>query len=1256
MWVSLGCWSLACGFWLAPRTSIVGAGAPQWQEGNGYRFAELLLPKTGKTGFSLLAPEATGIFFTNFLAQERHLTNQILLNGSGVACGDVDGDGWCDLYFCGLDGPNKLYRNLGNWKFEDITEAAGVACPNLDATGALLADVDGDGDLDLIVNSIAGGTHVFLNDGKGHFTESTRGGPLNPNRCGMSMAMGDLRGNGNLDLYVANYRIVTFRDQPNTKFSFRLDANRQPVVDAINGRLLTEPDLTNRFNFHATVGQKGGTFLPEENGEPDVLYRNDGKGNFTPVSWTDGAFLNEKGSPLAQAPFDWGLAVMFRDLNGDGAPDIYVCNDFSSPDRIWINNGKGSFRAINPLAVRQTSLTSMGVDFADINRDGFDDFFVVDMLSRQHQRRHQQRIDIRPEILPLGAIENRPQSSRNTLFLNRGDSTYMEIAQFSGVEASEWSWTPIFLDVDLDGYEDLLISNGFQRDGMNVDFLKRVEAMKKGAQMSSLEQLRLRRVFPALPAAKVAFRNSGHLTFEDTSALWGFNTESIGQGMALADLDNDGDLDVVINNMNGVAGVYRNETAAPRLAVRLKGKPPNTRGIGARIKVTGGPVAQTQEMICGGRYLSSDDPMRVFAAGSVTNRLTIEVTWRNGARSFVPGAKPNCLYEVDEEVQSAKPEVPPPRSNVAGPVYFEDVSGSLGHKHHEDLFDDFALQPLLPNRLSQLGPGVSWFDLDGDGWDDLIIASGRGGQLAAFRNDAHGNFKRFTEAPFSQLVTRDQTTVLPWQIAPGKVSLLVGSANYEDGLVMGSCVRQYDIAGKSVEDILPAQESSTGPLAMADIDGDGTLDLFVGGRVIAGRYPEPASSLLFRGRGAKFVPDVENTRALAHIGLVSAALFSDLDGDGLPELILACEWGPIRIFRNNHGKLTPWDAPLITTNAQVSSMNQLNGWWNGVAAGDFDGDGRLDIVASNWGRNTKYESFRAQPLRIYYGDLAGNGAVDIVEAYFDSVMNKVVPFAPLHRLGPAMPSVQERMGSYEAYSKASVEEIYGERLKTAKQLRANWLESTLFLNRGDRFEAIPLPFPAQMAPAFAVCVGDLDGDGHEDIFLSQNFFAVQPETSRADAGRGLWLRGNGKGEFADVPGQESGVKIYGEQRGAALCDYDGDGRVDLVVTQNAAETKLYKNTRGRPGLRVRLKGPAGNPNGIGASLRLIMGDTMGPAREIHAGAGYSSHDSVVQVLGTPAVPTQLRVRWPGGKTMTGVVPPGAREISVDMEGNVKLLH
>jgi hypothetical protein len=373
----------------------------------------------------------------------------------------------------------------------------------------------------------------------------------------------------------------------------------------------------------------------------------------------------------------------------------------------------------------------------------------------------------------------------------------------------------------------------------------------------------------------------------------------------------------------------------------------------------------------------------------------------------------------------------------------------------------------------------------------------------------------------------------------------------------------------------------------------------------------------------------------------------------------------VKIFRNDQGTFIEWDAPvkfatsavappqLETRNSKLETLSAFTGWWNGVATGDFDGDGKLDIVASNWGRNTPYESHREQPLRLLYGSWVSSDSGDLLEAYYDPAMQRLVPERLLSFVSRGLPFVRERYTTYEAFARASVEEILGERMKQTQELQAQWLETTVFLNRGGWFEARALPVEAQMAPAFAVCVGDMDGDGHEDLFLSQNFYATRPDTPRYDGGRGLWLRGDGQGGFSAVPGQQSGVKVYGEQRGAALCDYDGDGRVDLAVTQNGAETKLYRNVAARPGLRVRLIGPPGNPLGVGAALRLMTGDKLSPIREVHAGSGYWSQDSAVQVLALPELSTRIWVRWPGGRTTTSEVPAGAKEIAINTSGAVK---
>jgi hypothetical protein len=1198
-------------------------------------------PAGGCPGFTRMTAEQTGVVFTNRLSPDRSLTNQIYFNGSGVAAGDVDGDGWCDLFFCGLDSPNALLRNRGQWRFEDIAARSGVDCPGLDCTGAALADLDGDGDLDLVVNTIGTGTHVFLNDGAARFTRQV---VLNSGRAGHSLALADVDGDGDLDLYVANYRTTTLRDMPGTKFRLNVVDGR-PVITHVNDRPVTEPDLAGRYS----VDMQGRV---TEFGEPDALFFNDGRGDFFAAAWTDGTFLDEDGRPLERPPYDWTLSAMFRDFNGDGAPDLYTCSDFSPPDRFWLNDGRGRFRLAPRLTLRTTPMFSMGLDVADVNRDGLDDLFVSDMLSRSHRLRMVQVGDLVPVILEVGRVDDRPQYLRNVLQVNRGDGTWAELGRFAGVSASEWTWCPVFLDVDLDGYEDLLVTTGHERDAMNGDIAERVRTARLRQDLNRRQMLELARLFPPLATPNVAFRNRGDLAFEDVGEAWGYALPGVSQGQALADLDNDGDLDVAINQLNGPALLLRNESPAPRLAVRLKGRAPNTRGIGAKLVVEGGPVRQSQEMIAGGHYLSSSEPLRVFAAGHATNRLRVEVRWRSGRHSLVTNVPANCLLEVDESAAGPPLPVAPPPS---GPL-FVDASERLNHRHVENFFDDFARQPLLPRKLSQLGPGVTWADVNGDGADDLVIASGNGGTLALYLNDGRGGFAPSRAPPVNFAVTRDQTTVLAWPRAPGEVVLLAGSANYEDALEIGPVARQYDLAAGRMDDSLPPATWSAGALALADVDADGDLDLLVAGRCVGERFPEPASAWLFRRQNNQWVRDEEAARLLDRVGLVTGATFTDLTGDGWPELVLATEWGPLRLYRNERGRLAPWVPPLRGESgspAAAPTLSELTGWWQGVAAGDLDGDGRLDLIAANWGRNTFHRPTPDHPLRLYHGDFDANGTLDVIETGWDPEGRQEVPLRGLQAMKAALPFLAEVTPTYEQYGRAGVQQLLGTRWDKAARLETRTLDSMAFLNRGDHFEARSLPAEAQWAPAFGVTVADFDGDGAEDVFLSQNFFAVRPDDWRYDAGRGLLLRGDGRGHLVPVPGQDSGLKIYGEQRGCAVADFDRDGRPDLAVAQNGNQTRLFRNAGARPGLRVRLHGPPGNAWAVGALVRLRFGEgeRRGPAREIRAGSGYWSQDGATLVLATPEPPAAVEVRWPGGRETVAPVPSGTRELEVRWSGS-----
>ena len=587
----------------------------------------------------MVSAAETGIHFTNVLDELSAAANRTLQNGSGVAVGDFNGDGRPDVFLCSLQGECALYANLGGGHFTNVTQGSGINVTKRICRGAVFADINGDGWLDLLISTLGGGVLCFLNDGKSGFADQTESAGTKSKAGSTTLALADFDGDGTLDLYVTNYRAEDIRDRA------RIDIMR------VNGRVLPVPELRDRIELtaHGMI----------EYGESDVFYRNDGQGHFSAISWTNGIFLQESGMPLAAPPLDWGLAATFRDLNDDGFPDLYVCNDYWTPDRIWLNDGKGRFRAIDPLAIRHTSENSMGVDFADIDRDGHTDFIVLDMLSRDPSRRKRQVAAQTPSAPRIGEIGNRPQIMRNTLFHNRGDGTFEELANYAGVEASDWSWQPVFIDVDLDGFEDLIVPAGHTRDIQDWDATIKIKSLQHSwprdidrteqQKAFTREMMEHTRLYPTLEMPIAAFRNRGNLQFEETTQEWGTDALGVHQGIAFADFDGDGDLDFVVNNLNAPAAFYRNETGSPRVAVRLKGLPSNTQGIGARVTLLGGAVPrQTQEVVSGGRYLSGFDPLLVFAAGDKNPRMTIQVKWRRGKTSVVPNVSGNRVYEISE--------------------------------------------------------------------------------------------------------------------------------------------------------------------------------------------------------------------------------------------------------------------------------------------------------------------------------------------------------------------------------------------------------------------------------------------------------------------------------------------------------------------------------------------------------------------------------------------------------------------------------
>jgi hypothetical protein len=1201
-----------------------------WHNEDSYRWRELPVARGDHAGFTELSAEDLGIHFVDSVPQDSVLLNRNLALGSGVALGDVDGDGLVDIFLARVGGPSALYKNLGNWKFKDITRESGLELRGRNTLGATLVDVDGDGDLDLFVTSLGGPNGLFLNDGHGHFTEVTDAAGLTSHRGSTTATFADVDGDGTVDLYIANYK---------AKDALDIFPPQERYYDQVVRKVGDHFEVAPRFREHYRVEMRPdlGAVVRTQRAEPDWFYLNDGHGKFTHVPFTSGRFLDEDGKRLAEEPDRFGLTARFFDANGDGYPDLYVCNDFEDPDQFWINDGKGTFRLAPRLALRSNSNSAMAMDFSDIDRDGNTDFFVADMLSRDSRRRKTQSPTHTPLPKQIGVIDDRPQMQRNTMFLNRGDGTYAEIASEAGVDASGWSWSSLFLDVDLDGYEDLLIGTGHLWDVMDSDTWERIRTSVTGEKWH--EEFKM---FPKLPLKNVAFRNNRDLTFTEVGEKWGFASKpAVTHGMAAADLDGDGDLDIVTNRLNGAAGVFRNDATAGRVAVRLRGAAPNTEAVGSKIQVLAGKLPmQQKEVTVGGLYLSSSDPLYAFATARA-DTLTIKVRWRYGQTTVLPGVRANREYEIREPQRTAaeKRSGPAQRADSAPPLFI-DVSNMLHHTHVETPFDDYVRQPLLPNKLSQLGPGITWSDVDGNGTDDLIIGSGRGGRLALFENTSGRLTRREMSAGESPA---DQTTILVLPDGHGGNELLVGQSSYEaatpqDALALPSVIAMpLSRATGGTRVVVEGDTASIGPLAAADYDGDGNLDLFVGGRLVPGAYPVPASSHLYRFDHGNYVHDTANQHVLDDVGMISAALFSDIDGDGHPDLLLAPEWGYLRVFLNRGGRFV--EAPASYGFRELSSR------WNGIATGDLNGDGRLDIVATSWGRNTKYHVSAKNPLFAYYGNFDDHASLDVLEAQRDDEIGGIAPLDALPRLGAALPHVRERIHTFAEYSAATLEKVVGPLLEHGRRLEINDLDHVVFMNDGNHFTASPLPAIAQLAPAFYVGVADFNGDGKEDIFLSQNFFPTEIGTPRYDAGLGLLMLGDGNGGFVPMSERASGIAVFGDQRGAAFADFNRDGRLDLAISQNGAATRLYQNVGAKKGLIVQLVGPPGNPTAVGAQIRLhYPGNRLGPAREVQAGSGYWSVNSPVQVMGLAGDADAVWVRWPGGRETLEPIPRGQTKV------------
>ena len=1166
-----------------------------------------------------MSPDKTGVQFVSQVDEWGASQNRVLYNGAGVAVGDYDKDGWPDIFLCAIDGDPALYKNKGDWGFTDVTYTTGLKEMGRRHRGAVFADLNGDDWLDLLVGTVDRGIRTYINR-DGVFNEMSETSGLAGVYAPMTMALADVDGNGTLDLYVTNNRSSDIRDEGSI------------TLRRVGGKLV----IPAKYGKRLVVS--GG--IVKEYGEADFLFLNDGKAVFRKSSWTDGRFLDPHGEPLREAPLDWGLSAAFHDINHDGLPDLYVCNDFWTPDRFWINQGD-AFKLLNPENFGKTSASSMGVDFSDYDRDGDVDLFVVDMLSRDLAMRKRQAPaqDLSDHLVNQGKYAD--QVMRNTLLNNRGDGSFAELANLSGLSASDWSWSPIFLDVDLDGYEDLIITAGHYKDTQDLDVNALIQTRQKPRDRSltaqqrklqfSKEMMENNRLYPNLDLPIITFRNGGNGVFEEKTLQWGTGDNGIHHGMALADFDLDGDMDLVVNNMNQEPGLYENRFMAPRLAVILHGVSPNTQGIGSKVLLTGGAVAeQSKEIVSGGRFLSGSETRVVFGTGGQSNKMSLIITWRSGQTNVIDQVKENHLYHVYERGGLESKKIKVPQSSFS---LFVDSSENIKHLHVENTYDDFARQPLLPFKLSQQGPALWAGDINADHWDDLIVGCSTGGRLHVFLNDQNSGFKHLQG---SQVAQDDVASIFSIGTGTGNEFFTINCGYEGAGNVV---LTRHRVAEENIlsDTAIKTPIKSVGAIAQADIDGDGDLDLFLGGGVYPGKYPESSKSAIFLHNETQFVSDLSNAKSLLGLGVVNGAVWSDLDADGYPELITAGHWQPVRIFKNHKGTLK--DA------SKEMGLGGSTGLWNSIQVGDFNGDGRMDLVAGNWGLNSRFKSTPQKPLNLVFGDINQDGTNELIESDYNAGV--LVPVRTFKDLAGPMPFLYSRFKSFRQFSRASVAQVIGDTQTKARLLSVQTLYSCVFINEGNRFRMANLPDAAQWAPTHGIVVDDLDGDGFEDLFLAQNFFPTRVQGDRLDASRGVLLKGHGTENFTVLESRRSGINLVGDQRAAVSGDFDRDGMSDLVVTRNNGKTGLFLNKSQKIGLRVVVQGAAGNTHGIGSVLRLKYHDGMGPARQITGSSGYHSQSSCIQVLHATQPVESVWIQKPDGKIMTHEVEKGTHEVRIN---------
>ena len=1118
--------------------------------------------------FDILTSKTTGITFNNELLETFDLNYYrygYSYNGAGVGVGDFNNDGLQDLYFCGNVVPDRIYLNKGNLQFEDITAKSGINGKPGWSTGVTFVDINEDGNLDIYVcraryeDAERRRNLLYINNGDNTFTEKAKDYGIDDDSYSTHANFFDADNDGDLDLYVLTHP-TDFKDKNKQK-------NYQKIEEGTN--------QSNRF------------------------YRNEGNGKFTECHKEVG--INNHG---------FGLSVTTGDINNDGWMDIFVGNDYIMHDYTYINQGDGTFKESSREVLTKTAYFGMGTDIADYNNDGLLDMFTVDMdIEGNYGTKTFMQSNKQTFLRTLVNGGYLQQYGRNALQLNNGIGKFSEVANFAGVSTSGWSWSPLFADYDNDGNKDLYISNGFLKDS-HMDIMEVYIKLTRANRLSdSTEYYELRKQIPessVLEWPNAMYKNKGDLTFDDVREDWGMYFPSTSYGGAYADFDNDGDVDLVLNNANLEAYIARNNATKlsgnKYLRVDLKGEKSNPEGLGAKIYVTSGNTTQLIQMESVKGYLSCSEPIAHFGMGSNEKADKVVVLWLDGKENVMSDVASNQLITIDHKnaVKAVKSAVPQPEK------LFTDVSADLkiDFVHKENEFDDFDREFLIPHELSNLGPGLAVGDVNGDGLDDFFVGGASKQSGALYLQNADGAFSKGTfTAGVEEIQGEDLGSIFFDADSDGDMDLYVVSGgsdfpkddiHFQDRLYINSGNGNFTLA----KDALPQMISSGSCVAAQDYDKDGDMDLFVGGRIIPGNYPFPTKSYILQNTKGKFA-DVTKTIApdLENIGLVSSGLWSDINNDGDFDLVITGEWMPITVFENNNGSFKN-----IT---EKSGLAESTGWWNSLSAGDFDNDGDMDYVAGNFGINLKYCP-KEKPIELFYDDYDNNGTNDIIMCYWQK--DKLYPQKTRERLIEQIKDIETIFPNWDSYGRAEIWDFYGKkRMENSKlHYKANTFYTSYIENLGNnKFAVRKLPNEAQISSTFGIVALDVNNDGNLDIVSHGNWFETEIETNTQDGGIGNVLLGNGDGTFRDLHARFSGFYSAMNAKSLAVINIGKTKSTVLLTTNSNGPVNAFKVAKADKTVQL-------NSNDSYAIISYADGKKR--RQEFYCGSGYLSQNTASIVI------------------------------------------